>query len=101
MTYFSVQYFIIWERDGKGRGKTEKGEGGERERGRQRKGISRTNAAERCGFKYIYVEAEMDISAGSVPAGPNLTGGMNPGMNTTIYTEDMKSKCVRNSIRNI
>ena len=23
----------------------------------------------------------MDISAGSVPAGPNLTGGMEPGMN--------------------
>ena len=36
-------------------------------------------------FNYhIYVTAGMDISAGSVPAGPNLTGGMELGMNTNI-----------------
>ena len=33
---------------------------------------------------YLYVTAGMDISAGSVPAGPNLTGEMEPGMNTNI-----------------
>ena len=27
----------------------------------------------------MYVTTEMDISAGSVPAGPNLNGRMNPG----------------------
>ena len=32
----------------------------------------------------IYVTAGMDFSAGSVPPGPNLTGGMEPGMNTNI-----------------
>ena len=48
-----------------------------------------------------YVTAEMDISAGFVPAGPNLTGGMDPGMNTNIQTEYMKSKHVRFSLRNI
>ena len=32
----------------------------------------------------LYVTAGMDISAGSVPAGPNLTGGMEPGRNTNI-----------------
>ena len=32
----------------------------------------------------VYVTAGMDISAGSVTAGPNLTGGMEPGMNTNI-----------------
>ena len=34
----------------------------------------------------------IDISAGSVPAGPNLTNRMDPGMNKNIYTEYMKSK---------
>ena len=33
---------------------------------------------------YVYVTAGMDISAGSVPPGPNLTGGMEPGMKTNI-----------------
>ena len=28
----------------------------------------------------------MDILAGSVPAGPNITGGVEPGMNTNIKT---------------
>ena len=37
----------------------------------------------------------MDPSGGSVLAGPNLTGGMEPGMNTNIQTEYMKSKYVR------
>ena len=32
----------------------------------------------------IYVTAGMDISAGSVLPGPNLTGGMEQGMNTNI-----------------
>ena len=32
----------------------------------------------------VYVTAGMDISAGSVPPGPNLTRGMEPGMNTNI-----------------
>ena len=50
---------------------------------------------------YINVTAGMDISAGSVPAGPNLTGGMEPGLNTNIYTKYMKSKYVRISLRNI
>ena len=31
------------------------------------------------------VTARMDISAGTVPAGPNLTGRMDPGKNTYIY----------------
>ena len=35
-------------------------------------------------LKSIFVTAGMDISAGSVPPGPNLTGGMEPGMNTNI-----------------
>ena len=43
----------------------------------------------------------MDISAGSVPPGPNLTGGMEPGMDTNIETKYMKSKCVRIPLRNI
>ena len=43
----------------------------------------------------------MDISAGSVLAGPNLTGGMDPGMNAYIYTDYMKNKHVRISIGNI
>ena len=34
----------------------------------------------------------MDISAGSVSAGLNLTGGMDPGMNTNSSTEYMKKK---------
>ena len=34
----------------------------------------------------------MDISAETVLAGPNLIGGMDPGMNTNIQTEYMKSK---------
>ena len=38
----------------------------------------------------IYME--MDISAGTVPAGPNLTGRMGPGMNTNTQTDYMKSK---------
>ena len=33
-------------------------------------------------------------SGGFVPTGPNLTGGMEPGMNTNIYTEYMKGKYV-------
>ena len=37
----------------------------------------------------------MDILAGSVPAGLCLTGGMDPGMNTSIFNEFMKSKYVR------
>ena len=36
----------------------------------------------------------MDILAGSVPPGPNITGGMEPGMNTSIYTEFMKRRFV-------
>ena len=28
----------------------------------------------------VYVTAELDISAGTVPAGPNLTGGMDPAL---------------------
>ena len=43
----------------------------------------------------------MDISAGSVTAGTNLTGGMEPGMNTNIQTKYMKSKYVRISLWNI
>ena len=43
----------------------------------------------------------MDISAGTVSAGPNLTGQMDPGMNTNIKTEYMKRKYVRTSIRNV
>jgi hypothetical protein len=42
----------------------------------------------------------MDISAGSVPPDPNLTGGMEPGMNNNIYTKYVKSKCVRIPLRN-
>ena len=34
--------------------------------------------------KMAYVTAGMDISAASVPPGPNLTGGMEPGINTNI-----------------
>ena len=34
----------------------------------------------------VYVTAGMDISAGSIPPGPNLTGGMEPGMNTNIIS---------------
>ena len=40
-------------------------------------------------------------SGGSVPLGPNLTGGMEPGINTNIKTEYMKSKYVRISLGNI
>ena len=36
----------------------------------------------------------MDPSGGSVPPGPDLTGGMDPGMNTNIKTEYVKSKYV-------
>ena len=43
----------------------------------------------------------MDISAKSVLAGKSLTGRMDPGMNTNIYTEYIKSKTVCISIRNI
>ena len=43
----------------------------------------------------------MDISAGTVLAGPNLTEGMDPGMNTNIKTEYMKSKYARISMRKI
>ena len=32
----------------------------------------------------MYVTVEMDPSGESVPPGPNLTGGMEPGMNTNI-----------------
>ena len=32
----------------------------------------------------MYVNGKMDPSGGSVPPGPNLTGGMKPGMNTNI-----------------
>ena len=32
----------------------------------------------------IYFTAGMDISAGFVPAGLNITGGRDPGMNTNI-----------------
>ena len=56
-------------------------------------------------FKYhkcLYVTAGMDISARSVLVGPILTGEMDLGMNTNVYTEYMKSKYVRISIiRNI
>ena len=35
---------------------------------------------------HIYATAGMDISAGSVAAGPNLTGGgMEPGMKTQTF----------------
>ena len=37
----------------------------------------------------------MDFSAGSVLAGPILTGVMDAGMNTNIQTEYMKSRYVR------
>ena len=50
---------------------------------------------------YIYVIAGMDILAGSVPLGLNLIVGIDPGMNTNIKTNYMKSKYVLNSIRNI
>ena len=43
----------------------------------------------------------MNISGGSVSAGQNLTGGMEPGMNTNILTEYMKSKYVCISLKNI
>ena len=46
----------------------------------------------------MYVAGEMDPSGGSVSPGPNLTGGMEPGMNTDIYTEYMKNKYVRISL---
>ena len=32
----------------------------------------------------LYVTGGMDPSGGSVPPDPNLTGGMEPGMNTNI-----------------
>ena len=35
-------------------------------------------------FIYIYVTGEMDPSGEYVPAGPNLTGEMEPGMNKNI-----------------
>ena len=55
-----------------------------------------------CETLYIhYVTVRMDISDGTVPADPILTGGMDPGMNTKILTECTKSKYVRFSIRNI
>ena len=41
----------------------------------------------------------MDITGRTVPAGPNLTGRMDPGMNTHIYTEYKQYVCI--SIRNI
>ena len=34
----------------------------------------------------------MDISVGSVPAGLNLTGEMEPGINTNIWTEYVYEK---------
>ena len=34
----------------------------------------------------------MDISAGTVTANPNFTGKMDPGINTNIEIEYMKSK---------
>ena len=37
-----------------------------------------------CRQYNIYVTGEMDISVGSVPPDPNLTGRMDPGMNTNI-----------------
>ena len=43
----------------------------------------------------------MGISAGTVPACPNSTGRMDPGMNTNIETEYMKGEYVRISIMNI
>ena len=36
----------------------------------------------------------MDISAGTVSAGPNLTGRMDPGINTSILKEYIKGKNV-------
>ena len=30
----------------------------------------------------LYVTAEMEISVGTVPTGPNIAGEMDPGMNT-------------------
>ena len=32
----------------------------------------------------VYVTGEMDPSGGFVSPGPNITGGMDPGMNTNI-----------------
>ena len=34
---------------------------------------------------YIYVTGKMDPSGEFVPAGPNLTGGMEPGMNKNNF----------------
>ena len=33
---------------------------------------------------YVYVIGEVDMSGGSVTTSPNLTGEMEPGMNTNI-----------------
>ena len=39
----------------------------------------------------MYVTVGMDISAATVPAGRNLTGRMDPGMNKRFITEVMKN----------
>ena len=38
-------------------------------------------------LQIIYVTGEMDPSDGSISAGPNLTGGIETGMNRNIYTK--------------
>ena len=46
-------------------------------------------------IKYdIYVTARLDISAGTVAAGPNLTGRMDPGMNTHLNRMYKKQICL-------
>ena len=49
----------------------------------------------------IYVTTEMDLSAATVLAGPNLNGRMDPGLDPNIKTEYMKRKYVCIAIRNI
>ena len=44
---------------------------------------------------------DMDILIGFVLPGPNVTGGMNLGMNTDIYTAYIKSEYVQISTKNI
>ena len=52
-------------------------------------------------FLYMLPSEWIFQAAGTVPTGPNINGRMDPGMNTNILTESMKSKYVRISIRNI
>ena len=37
-------------------------------------------------YVYMYVTGEMDPPGGSITTGPNLTGGMEPGMNKNIWS---------------